>query len=274
MLLTQISNLQSNSVATPTQQISSDTIPFTFKATAIVDADPIGTFNTYTYAANGNAATISASAPTQTVASMNADGFRVFARAFNATSTAASPARVDIKIGKGLKAKQVDAYGALAKGTSIYTDKYTLGSVTDFGTSIIYNEVTGVLTLECAVNTGGGIGNKFIGSDAVGNGFTSGYFVFNASTSPSITALPILQPRIAYLSDVKASGTAGGSCTTGYQTRTLNTIVDNTGIVTSLVSNQFILPAGTFEITASAPARQSDTHRIRLRILQMVVQLF
>jgi hypothetical protein len=78
--------------------------------------------------------------------------------------------------------------------------------------------------------------------------------------------VPALIPRIATLSDVKASGTAGGTATAGsYQTRTLNTIDDPTGIVTSLSSNQFTLAAGEYYIEASAPAYYCSRHKIKLR---------
>jgi hypothetical protein len=42
-------------------------------------------------------------------------------------------------------------------------------------------------------------------------------------------------------------------------------LVDPTGIVTSLASNQFVLPKGSYYIEASAPAYQTDSHRTRIR---------
>lgn len=255
----------SDSIVTPTQQISSDTLPFTFKATAIVDADPIGTFNTYTYAANANTATISASAPTQTVASMNADGFRIFARPVSSTSTTASPARVDIKIGKGLKAEQVNSYASAAKVDPLAIDFMGLSNV-ELGTHVSYDEQSGILRITAGV----GFSNtttRYVGlSTSSSTNQTSGYFVFNASTSPSITALPILQPRIAYLKDTKTGAVGGGASSAGvYQTRTLNTLVDSTGIVTSLSANIFLLQAGTYSIEACAPCFVGGSHKLRLR---------
>lgn len=80
------------------------------------------------------------------------------------------------------------------------------------------------------------------------------------------SALASVSPRIATLSDVKPSGTAGGTATAGsYQTRTLNTIDDPTGIVTSLSGNQFTLPAGEYYIESSAPALQVGTHKTKIR---------
>lgn len=264
--ITVVATADNNATASPTQQISSDTLSFVFKATAIDPAtDAVGTFNTYTYAINTNTATIGATAPTQTVASMNVDGVRVFARAYNAASTTASPARVDIFIGKGLKSKQVDAYSALLKTSPIAYDAVSWSAnAAESGATITYSETTGTLSIDCGNNIATSTTNRYIDKSTTS---TSGYFVFNASRSPSLVTIPNLAPRIAYLSDVKANGTAGGSNNgTVYATRALNTLVDNTGIVTSLSANQFILPAGTYSIDASAPVGGVvNQHRIRIR---------
>jgi len=53
---------------------------------------------------------------------------------------------------------------------------------------------------------------------------------------------------VAYIKDIKTNGTAGGTFTNGRQTRVLNTLEDPMGIVTSLSSNQFVLPAGRYAI--------------------------
>jgi hypothetical protein len=255
-----------NATASPTQQVSSDTISFAFKSTAIDPAvDAIGTFNTYTIAANTNTATIGATAPTQTTSSMNINGIQVFARAYNAASTTASPARVDIFIGKGLKSKQVDAYGALAKATKLITEIDQVNETGIIGSSTVYSEITGILTIESSVTFVSATTSRNIGTDSDANKYSSGYFVFNASKSPVLTSLPNLKQRIAYLSDVKASGTGGGANTAGTQTRTLNTIVDSTGIVTSLSANQFTLPAGTYSIYALGVAVFCNGHKIRIR---------
>jgi hypothetical protein len=84
-------------------------------------------------------------------------------------------------------------------------------------------------------------------------------------------AIGLPQQRIAYIKDVKAAGTAGGSFTGGsWQTRTLNNLVDPSGMVTSLASNQFVLPAGTYDFYATAPATvsaavQIERHKLKLR---------
>ena len=260
-----------SSTASPTQQVSSDTMSFVFKSTAITTSDPIGTFNTYTYAINTNTATIATTAPTQSTSSMNTNGVQVFARAYNAASTAASPARVEIFIGTGLKSKQVEAYGALAKSTPFHYDMMQTSSTQESGTLLTYNEVTGVLVIDGGFanpQNGSATTARILGYSSVPNAsYSSGYFVFNASKSPSLVTIPNLVQRVAYLKDVKTGGaTAGGASTAGvYQTRVLNTLEDTTGIVKSLASNQFTLPSGKYLIEASAPCFAGNTHKLRLR---------
>lgn len=70
---------------------------------------------------------------------------------------------------------------------------------------------------------------------------------------------------VVILRDEKASGTAGGTFTSGaWQTRTLNTEAVDNGGVCSLASNQFTLTAGTYEIVASAPALFVGSHQAKL----------
>ena len=264
-LVSVLATADNNATASPTQQVSSDTMSFAFKATAIDPAvDAIGTFNTYTYGA-ANSTAIATSAPTQTSSSMNINGIFVTARAYGGTLGSTTPARFDIFIGKGLKSKQVDAYINAAKSGSMSVDHLTTATL-ETGSFIQYNETTGILVIDAGWCVLGGV-SRTIGSDVLTQALVpSGYFVFNASKSPSLVTVPNLQQRIAYLSDVKASGTASGSAGAATtQTRTLNTIVDSTGIVTSLASNQFTLSKGVYNIEASAPAFATNNNRTRIR---------
>lgn len=71
---------------------------------------------------------------------------------------------------------------------------------------------------------------------------------------------------VAVIQDQKAANTAGGTFTAGSdQTRTLNTLVFNRDAAVSLASNQFTLPAGTWEIEWSAPAFGVNLHQSILR---------
>jgi len=256
-----------SNVIVPVNQVSSDTMNFVFQSTALTGNEAVGTFNTYTYAANTNTATIATSAPTQTTTSMATDGPRVYGRAFNATSAAASPVRIDIVVGKGLKNINLSAYGTAGKvNPASYDVMYDGSPVTEYGTRVFYNETTGILSLNGGVTGGGVTASHSAGLGLDGTVCPSVYFVINAAKTPSAAALPVLLPKIAYLSEVQTSGTNGGASTAAtYNVRTLNTIVDSFSIVTSLSANSFTLPAGTYKITASAPAYQVNSHRIRIR---------
>lgn len=69
--------------------------------------------------------------------------------------------------------------------------------------------------------------------------------------------------QIAYIYDEKSQGTNGGACSTSWQTRTLNAIASDT-IGVTLSSNVFTIPAGTYDVLASAPAYYCQRHRTRL----------
>jgi len=66
--------------------------------------------------------------------------------------------------------------------------------------------------------------------------------------------------------DRKPSGTDGGTFTSGsFVTRTLDTVITNKITGASVSSNQITLPAGTYYLEATAPARQCDQHKIKIR---------
>jgi len=94
----------------------------------------------------------------------------------------------------------------------------------------------------------------------------------NAATASSvpwsgITGVPAAASSlIAVINDTRASGTNGGSAAPAntWNTRVLNTaLVDQIGI--NLSSNQFTLPAGTYEINASAPFFGCNRVKARLQ---------
>jgi len=73
------------------------------------------------------------------------------------------------------------------------------------------------------------------------------------------------ESALLHVRDEKASGTGGGTFTSGsFQTRTLNTSVTNEISGASLSSNQITLPSGTYFIIASAPCVNGD-HKTKLR---------
>lgn len=77
-----------------------------------------------------------------------------------------------------------------------------------------------------------------------------------------LAAVPV--QKVAYLKDVKASGTHGGTSTSDViHQRDLNDLSGDTSFV-SLASNQFTLQPGKYEIKASAPCYEGARHQIFL----------
>ena len=189
-------------IATPTEQVSSDTMNFAFKPTAITDSDPIGTFNTYKKAPNSQATTtLCTTAPTQSISSMNINGVLVTAANYATAGTDALPNRFDIKIGKGLKGWNVLGYNNTGRLTEIMLDLLPYNTAELYGITKTYSETTGILTIDAGFNNNTTITNRgyLLKIGAVGAG-TAGYFTFNASTSPSLVSIPNLQQRVAELS--------------------------------------------------------------------------
>ncbi len=85
-----------------------------------------------------------------------------------------------------------------------------------------------------------------------------------AATKQYVDAQADLGCPQAILRDEKASGSAGGGFTSGaWQTRTLQTeALDEIGI--TLASNEFALPAGTYDVFAVAPGFNVGVHKARL----------
>lgn len=70
---------------------------------------------------------------------------------------------------------------------------------------------------------------------------------------------------VLHVRDQQTSGTNGGGTTAGATAiRVLNTTGTNTITGASLGSNQITLPAGTYNINASAPAYKTSRHKIHL----------
>jgi hypothetical protein len=258
----------SDNLLSPTESFSTDIASLTYAPSSLytlanLDTAPVGTFITFTYAAGGNVRTQTTTAPTQSTSDMNVNGIRLFARDHALASTADEPSAIAIQIGKGKKGRSLDLYKNVAKAIG-----GELESLTD-GALVTYSEVSGVLLVDVGYRGDTSSTPAFVFEDVSTQ--ANGYLVINASKSPSLTGVPLVQPRIATIKDVKASGTEGGTFTSGvYQTRVLNTLQDPTGIVTSLASNQFTLPAGRYYIEAVAPASSltataPSNHKAKLR---------
>jgi len=78
---------------------------------------------------------------------------------------------------------------------------------------------------------------------------------------------------VVYVRDEQTSGTGGGTCSTSWITRTLNTTVINDLAGASLGSNRITLPAGTYWIQWSTPAWQTAGHRSKVRNITAATDL-
>lgn len=261
----------SDNIISPTESFSTDTAQLTYAPSSTYTLStlanaPVGTYITFTYAANTNTRTQTTTRPTQTDADMNVNGMQIFARAYNATSTAAQPAVFAIQIGKGLKGRSLDLYKSAAKTIAGGVKFLLSGTTGQLGLyAEIYDENTGVYYLDAGYMSDANRTSVVFQFNDLSTQ-ASGYLVINASKSPVLCGVPALQIRTATIKDIKASGTGGGTATAGaYQTRTLNTIDDPTGIVTSLTGNQFTLPAGEYYIEAKSNGAAVAQHKIKIR---------
>jgi len=96
-------------------------------------------------------------------------------------------------------------------------------------------------------------------------GGSSGQILTNdGSDGLSWSAAPPVVTKRAVLCEQQASGTAGGTFTSGaWQIRILNNeVYDDIGI--SISTNVFTIPAGTFYIRWAAPANKVNGHMTRL----------
>lgn len=98
----------------------------------------------------------------------------------------------------------------------------------------------------------------------VADGAASGSWT-TVSNSVLASAAKAFQAQLFHIQDQKASGTDGGTFTSGsWQTRTLNTSITNEITSASLAANQITLPSGTYYIEAWGNALQVDSHKIKL----------
>jgi hypothetical protein len=78
-------------------------------------------------------------------------------------------------------------------------------------------------------------------------------------------AAPVSVLGVFSINETQANTTQGGTFTAGaWRTRTLNTSIQNTISGASLASNQFTLPAGTYSLTAFAPAYKVGGNNARI----------
>jgi hypothetical protein len=187
----------SQNVLTAPETFSTDFNTLTYASSSAytlstLNTAPIGTFISWTYAINTNTRTQTTTAPTQTTSDMNTNGIQLFARAYNAASTANSPSIVAIQIGKNLKGITTNIYKSTAKATRGTLD-YTLFSTDSTLTGIAfkdYNETTGVLILDAGFTISGSVTSRqiYFEDNSIQ---TNGYVTINGSKNPALTGLNI-----------------------------------------------------------------------------------
>jgi hypothetical protein len=119
----------------------------------------------------------------------------------------------------------------------------------------------GVGDLSGDATTSGGTAVTLANSGVSAGSYGSAIVTFDAKGRATAATQNYLQYR-----DEKTQNTAGGTFTSGaWRTRTLNTEVSDVGGFGSLASNQITLSAGTYIISASAPAFFVNAHQLRLQ---------
>jgi hypothetical protein len=156
---------------------------------------------------------------------------------------------------------------AITGALTVSTTAAITGNATFGGTVAITSTLAaGATTVTGALAASGDFAiatNKFTVASASGNAAVAGTLaVTGASTFTGLMTgrIPLLHVR-----DEKADNTDGGTFTSGaWRTRTLNTEVTNEISGASLAANQITLPAGTYEIEATAPGWNCGDHKTKL----------
>lgn len=187
---------RSNNILTAPDTFSTDTAALAYSSAytlATLNTAPVGTYITFTYAANTNTRTqtTGTNRPAQLDSDMQANGILLYSRAYNATSTSGAPSTIAIQIGKGLKGVSLGLYKSAGKATTGTLDLVIDGTTTQRGIYFKeYNESTGVLIIDSGLAMNASITSAlFTFSDISGQ--SSGYLTINASKNPALTGLNI-----------------------------------------------------------------------------------
>jgi microcystin-dependent protein len=189
-----------NGILTVPDTFSTDTAPLVYANAATYTIStlpnaPVGTYITYTYTISTNTAvqTTGANRPTQTDADMNTNGINLYTRVFAAAGASATPTRLAIQIGKGLKGLSLGAYKSDGKVISGELDNLltnTAGTAQAGLFNKSYNEVTGILVLDCGICLNSGVTTNNIQFQD-GTAQNNAYITINASKNPALTGLNI-----------------------------------------------------------------------------------
>lgn len=166
-----------------------------------------------------------------------------------------------------------------ASWVNIHNSDFPLQSIkapTSSGIALKNNSGTTILT----IGPSGASSATFAGTLNIPDGTVSTYAkiasgvfaslseAFAGTSSKIINAatLATFNQSILWVREEQASGTAGGTFTSGaWRTRTLNTVKQNGISGASLASNQITLPAGTYTIEAILPTLNTNSSQGRLQ---------
>jgi hypothetical protein len=243
----------SNQILTIPETFSTDTASLTYAGSGTYTLStlanaPVGTYITFTYAANTNTRTQTTTRPTQTDADMNANGILIYTRAYNASSSAAQPAAVAIQIGKGMKGKSLDLYKSVGKVTAGSLDFVAENATSSYGAFYKdYNEITGILIVDAGVvvpTTNTTRSFQFIDITVQ----TSGYLVINASKNPALTGIGL--NRVAARA-VQSSGQSIASSTNVTLTWDATKFYDTHGALNTATGIFTAPETGYYQVNAS-----------------------
>jgi hypothetical protein len=260
IVITATSIDETTTVATKADFFSTDTNTLTHKTSAIVATDPVGTFNTYSYAINSNTRTICGTAPTQTVTNMKTNGFLIYTRAYNAASTCANPARVEIKIapaGTSLPTLSKELYKSAGKSISGNTQLFDASTLSSNGFfhNGIYDQSTGVIVFDSAFRVTTITNAIFAFSD--GTTTTSGYLVINAQKAKTTAVADFKEFDYVY---VRATSNNGQAISSSIATLLYEDESSDTTNSYDPSTGQFICPnSGLYQVDASMSAATAST---------------
>jgi len=146
------------------------------------------------------------------------------------------------------------------------TDSFTVsGSTLTFASNLSTGDVIDfVLVLGNSLDIGTPSDNTVSLAKLTATG-TKDATTFLRGDNTFASAQGVYESQLLHVRDEKASGTQGGTATAGTQhVRDLNTVKTNEITGASLSSNQITLPAGTYFVSARAPAFMVSNHKIFL----------